>query len=129
MIPESAPKESDGEIVFHGLAFGRDGYIELTAEASVEGADAVGAMVDSFLLGVSFKPGKTYADFQKGDRVAPKGLAGAMGINSLHKAADHSSFWSSDVIVPVVGGLVALIGVIALYFYIQRYMRRLARRT
>lgn len=129
VIPESAPKESDGEIVFHGVAFGRDGYIEVTADASVEAADAVGGMVDTFLLGVAFNPGKTYADFQKGDKLAPKGVAGVMGIDSLHKARDHSTFLSSDILVAVVGGLVALVGALALFLYIQRYMRRLARRV
>ncbi len=129
ILPASAPKESDGQIVFHGLAFGRDGYIELTAAASVEGADPVGAMVDSFLLGVAFKPGKTYQDYQKGDPVAPGGVAAVMGIDKLHKAVDRSSLWSSDLLVPIIGGFVTLIGAIALYFYIQRYMRRLARRT
>jgi uncharacterized membrane-anchored protein len=129
VLPVSSPRESDGQIVFHGLAFGRDGYIEVTADASVEGADAVGGMVDSFLLGVTFNPGKTYADFQKGDPMAPKGLAGAMGVDTLHKARNHDSFLTSDIMLAAVGGLMTLIGALALFLYIQRYMRRLARRT
>ena len=129
ILPVSSPRESDGQIVFHGLAFGRDGYIELTVDTSEEDADAVGTMIDTFLLGVAFNPGKTYADFQKGDPMAPKGLAGAMGIDTLHKARDHGSFWSSDIMMAVVGGLMTLIGAAALFLYIQRYMRRLARRS
>ncbi len=129
IIPKSAPRESDGEIVVHGLAFGRDGYIEVSMPSSVEDADFAGQTVDSFLLGVSFRPGKTYADYQAGDKRAPAGLAGAMGIDTLHKVRDRSSFWSSDVLIPAVGGLVAAIGALSLYIYIQRHLRRMARRV
>jgi uncharacterized membrane-anchored protein len=129
ILPVSSPRDSDGQILFHGLAFGRDGYIELTANTSEESAATVGTVVDTFLLGVAFSPGKTYADFQKGDKMAPKGLAGAMGIDTLHKARDHGSVWSSDIMVAVVGGLMTLIGATALLISIQRYLRRRSRRV
>jgi uncharacterized membrane-anchored protein len=129
IIPKSAPRESDGEIIVYGLAFGREGYIQVSIPSSVEDADYTEQMVDSFLLGVSFKPGKTYADYQSGDKRAQSGLAGAMGIDMLHKAQDRSSFWSSDVLIPAVGALVATIGAFSLFFYVQRHLRRMARRV
>lgn len=129
IIPKSAPRESDGEIIVYGLAFGRDGYIQISIPSSVEDAGYTAQMVDSFLLGVSFRPGKTYADYQSGDKRAPSGLAGAMGIDTLHKAEDRTSFWSSDVLIPVVGGLVAVIGALSLFLYVQRHLRRMARRV
>ncbi len=128
IVPKSAPRETDGEITFHGLAFGRDGYIEITVVTSVQQADSVGRMVDTFLSGVTFVRGKSFGDAQPGDPRAPGGLAAAMGIDALHKARDTGSFWSSDRIIPAAGGLVAAVGAISLLFYIQRHMRREARR-
>jgi uncharacterized membrane-anchored protein len=129
IIPKSAPRESDGEIVFYGLAFGREGYLQVAVPSSVEQADDVGSMVDAFLRGVAFRPGKTYIEYQSGDPRSPAGLAGTMGIDKLHKARDQSRFFSSDVLIPAVGALVATIGAISLFFYVQRHMRRLARRV
>jgi uncharacterized membrane-anchored protein len=129
IIPKSAPRESDGEIVFYGLAFGRDGYLRVAITSSVEQADEVGQMVDAFLRGVAFRPGKTYIEYQHGDPRSPTGLAGAMGIDTLHKARDQSSFFASDVLIPTVGALVAGTGAISLFFYVQRHLRRMARRV
>jgi len=129
IIPKSAPRESDGEIIFYGLAFGRDGYLQLAISSSVEQAEETGAIVDAFLRGVAFRPGKTYIEYQTGDPRSSTGLAGAMGIDKLHKARDQSSLFSSDVLIPTVGALVATIGAISLFFYVQRHLRRRARRV
>jgi uncharacterized membrane-anchored protein len=128
VIAKSAPRESDGEIVFRGVIFGRDGYLQVAMTGSVEQADEVGNILESFLRGVTFRPGKTYIEYQSGDPRSPRGLAGAMGIDTLHKARDQGSFLSSDVVIAAVGALVAAIGGISLFFYVQRHLRRLARR-
>lgn len=128
IVPKSAPRESGGEVTVHALAFGRDGYIELSLVTSVEQAGDVGRTADSFLNGLSFVPGKAYGDAQPSDPRAAGGLAAAMGIDSLHKAASQASFWSSDRIVPVAGAIVAAIGALSLFVYVQRNMRREARR-
>lgn len=126
---KSAPRESDGEIVMQGLVFGRDGYIQLSIPSSVEEANEIGATMDSFLVGVAFKPNKTYQDVLPNDPRAPEGLAGAMGLKSLHKVREQSSLFSADVLVPTVGAMVAAIGALSLFLYVQRHMRRLARRV
>jgi uncharacterized membrane-anchored protein len=128
VLPKSAPRESDGEITYHGIGFGRDGYIEVTVVTSTEKAPEIGKMVDDFLQGLNFRPGKAYADMQPADRRAPAGLAEAMGLDSVHKAPSNDSFWRSDRVVPVVGGIVAAIGALSLFIYIQRHLRREARR-
>ena len=51
-----------------------------------------------------------------------------MGVERLHKADSGGSFWSSVGIFPVAGGSVAAVGALALFLYIQRNMRREARR-
>jgi hypothetical protein len=38
------------------------------------------------------------------------------------------SFWGADTVVPIAGGVVAGIGALSLLIYIQRYLRRYARR-
>lgn len=129
VIGKSAPRESDGEIVDNGIAFGRDGYIQIAIPTSVEKAAEAGRLIDTFLRGVRFRPGHTYQDHQSGDRLAPGGLAGAMGIDRLHKAVSHRSIWSSDELVPLVGAGVALVGAVSLLIYVQRFLRRRSRRV
>jgi hypothetical protein len=51
-----------------------------------------------------------------------------MELDSLHKAESESSFWGSDIVVPFAGGIVAAIGALSLFIYIQRHLRREARR-
>jgi uncharacterized membrane-anchored protein len=128
ILPKSAPRESDGEVTFHAIEFGLGGYIELTVATSVEKANEIGQMADDFLHGLNFRPGNAYGDALPADKRSPAGLAGAMGFDSLHKARIGSGFWSSDTMVPVVGGIVASIGALSLFIYIQRHLRREARR-
>jgi uncharacterized membrane-anchored protein len=128
ILPKSAPRESDGEITYHAIGFGRAGYVELTIATSLQKADAIGRMAANFLRGLSFVPDKAYGDTLPPDRRAPGGLAGAMGIDSLHKEFVDRSFWGADTLVPIAGGVVAAIGALSLLIYIQRHLRRYARR-
>jgi uncharacterized membrane-anchored protein len=129
VVPKSAPRGSDGEITYHAAGFGRDGYVEVSIVTSVQRADTIGRMADMFLSGLNFLPGKGYGDVQPSDRRSQSGLAGAMGLDSLHKMEFDSDFWASDIVVPVAGGLVASIGALALMISIYRHMRRLRRRV
>jgi uncharacterized membrane-anchored protein len=129
IVPKSEPRESDGEITYNAIEFGREGYIEVSVVTSVQKAEEVGRMMDSFLAGLTFLPGKTYGDTQPADHRSSSGLAGAMGLASLHKAEINTGFWSSDIVVPVAGGVVAAIGALALILYIYKHMRRQSRRV
>ena len=128
ILPKSAPRESDGEVTFRAIGFGRNGYIELTVVTSLEKTAEIGQMADSFLEGLTFRPGRAYGDVLPADKRAPGGLAAAMGLDSLHKARYGSDFLNSDTVIPVVGGIVAAIGALSLFIYIQRHLRREARR-
>lgn len=128
IIPKSAQRGSDGEVTFHAIGFGREGYIELSVVAGEQAAESVKAMMASFLKGLNFNPGKAYLDTQPTDRRSPDGLAGAMGIRTLVKADTGTSLWSSDKVMPIAGGSVASIGLLALIFNIHRQMRRNSRR-
>jgi uncharacterized membrane-anchored protein len=129
VIPKSAPRGSDGEITYHAVGFGRDGYVEVSIVTSVQKADQIGRMADMFLSGLNFLPGKGYGDVQPSDRRSQSGLAGAMGLDSLHQMEVDVDFWASDMVVPVAGGTVAAIGSLALAISIYRHMRRLRRRV
>ena len=128
IIPQSAPRESGGEVTFHAIGFGREGYIHLSVVTSEQGASSVQRMTAAFLDGLNFGPGKAYSDVKSEDRRSPNGLEGAMGIISLAKARSSDSFWSSDRAIPVVGGAVAAIGALALVLNLYRQMRINSRR-
>jgi uncharacterized membrane-anchored protein len=128
ILPKSAPRESDGEITYHAIGFGRAGYVELSIVTSLQKADAAAHMATNFLLGLSFLPEKAYGDIQPADRRAPGALAEAMGIDSLHKEYVEHSFWGADTVVPIAGGIVAGIGALSLLVFIQRHLRRYVRR-
>lgn len=129
VVPKTAPSESDGEVTYHAVGFGREGYVHLTVVSSVQKSDDIAQMADSFLLGLNFVPGKTYGDAVATDPRAPDGIAGVLGVESLHKARDGFSFWATDAMVPVVGGIVAGIGGISLLIYILKHLRRESRRV
>jgi uncharacterized membrane-anchored protein len=128
ILSKSAPRDSDGEITVHAIGFGREGYVALAVTTSMQQSVETGHMADLFLAGLSFHPGKAYADALPTDRRADSGLAGAMGLDRLRKADSGTSFWSSDAVFPVAGGSVATLGALALALYIQRNLRREARR-
>jgi uncharacterized membrane-anchored protein len=128
ILPKSAPRESDGEVTYHAIGFGREGYVELSVVSSVQKAEVIGQMTDDFLTGLNFLPNKAYGDALPTDRRAAGGLAGAMGLASLHRADGGGGLLAGDRVVPVAGGIVAAIGALALIIYIQRQLRRDARR-
>ncbi len=129
VVPRSAPPGSDGAVTFHAIGFGRDGYIALSVLASVQSADVAERFVTSFLNGLNFVAGKAYNDVQPSDRRSAAGLAGATGLDSLHKATLTTDFWASDTTMPLVGSLVAAIGALGLAIYVYRHMRRMRRRV
>ena len=129
VIPKNAPRESDGEVTFQAIGFGREGYLQLSVVTSEQKAEATKDMLATFLHGLSFQPGKAYTDAQPSDHRSPSGLAGAMGIDALAKAETDSNLWSSDNVIPMVGAVVAAIGGIALLLNIHRTMRRNSRRV
>jgi uncharacterized membrane-anchored protein len=129
ILPVTAPRESDGEVAYHAVGFGREGYVALTFVSSLQKAEDTDRMMNDFLEGLNFRPGKAYGDAVPTDKQAPNGLAGAMGIDSLHKASVHNHFLTGDSVVPVAGGVVAAVGALSLLLYIRRHMRREARRS
>jgi uncharacterized membrane-anchored protein len=128
ILPTTAPLGTDGEITFNAIGFGRHGYISLSQATSMQEAADVGQTFDAFLAGLSFRSGAAYGDVQPTDKRSPKGLEGALGMDSLHKARNTVSFWMSDVFMPTVGGAVALIGALSLLIHVGRNTYKESRR-
>lgn len=128
ILPKGASRESEGEFSYNAIGFGREGYVQLTIVTSVEKAETMGRAVNGFLAGLYFRPGKAYGDAVPGDRRAPGGLAGAMGVDSLQKMQIASGFGGTDSVVAIAGGIIGSIGGLSLLIYIQRHRRQEARR-
>jgi len=128
IVPQNAPKISDGQVAYNAIAFGREGYIQLSMTASVQKSEMLRYLTGAFLAGLTFAPGQAYADMTPPDARAPNGLAVAMGLDSLHRAPLFRNFSRADVIIPSVGSGVAAIAVLTLVIFRIRYARREARR-
>ncbi len=128
VLPKTEPRESDGVVSYHAVGFGRDGYIELMVVSDTQKVTQISHMMELFLAGLNFRPGKAYDDAVPADKRAPAGLAGVVGADSLRKATENSSFLAGDRVVPVAGSIVAAIGGLSLLVYVRRHLRRQARR-
>jgi uncharacterized membrane-anchored protein len=128
ILPKRAPLDTDGAITVNAVGFGRRGYVKLSMTASVQEAEDAGQMFDTFLAGLGFRPGAAYGDAWPEDRRAPDGLAGALGVDALHKARTTLGVWMSDKVIPVAGGFVAAVGALALLIYRRRQLNRESRR-
>ena len=128
ILPTNAPMDSDGEITFNAASFGRHGYIKVSMVSSVQDAAKTGTMFDAFLNGLTFRPGEASGDVQPADARSPAGLAGALGIDALHKARSTVLARLPGLLLPVAGGLVALIGALSLVVHVRRTLREDANR-
>ncbi len=128
IVPATAPADSGGEVEFDAIAFGADGYVQLSVSAPVEKADEVENLTRGFLAGVSFMRGDGYDDTVASTPRVENGLAKAMRMDSLHKAPVRLSKYFADDVIPVAGAIVAAIGALSLFIYFLRHMRREARR-
>jgi uncharacterized membrane-anchored protein len=128
ILPRSAARDSDGEITYHAVSFGREGYIDLMVVTSTQKAEGIARMGDGFLRGLNFRPGKAYGDALPTDKRAEGGLAAVMGVESLHKVRVSGGFLAGDKVFPVAGGTVAAVGGLSLFLYIRRHFRNEARR-
>lgn len=128
ILPKDAPRDSAGAVTYHGAIFGREGYIRVSIYSTTERAKAAQSLVQKFLNGITFNPGKGY------DVLAPKvkesstALAQVMNMDGLRRAPTKMPSVFADQFVPIVGGVIALLSALALTFYVWRHRRREARR-
>jgi len=124
ILPKTAEPDTDGEITYYAVGFGRHGYIQVSMAASLQDAPDIWQMFGTFLSGLAFRPGDAYGDVQPADRRSPAGVSGVLGIDQLHKDRNAESFWVSDLVIPYAGGVVAVVGAVSLLIYIRHHVRR-----
>jgi uncharacterized membrane-anchored protein len=107
--------EQDGqEIVNHNVRLlGRQGYISVVLVADVPTLDASMAELDAIISNVTYKKGKSYAEYVKGDKVAKYGLTALIAGGSAAAAAKFGLFkflgkaWKV-IVIGALGVLAAL---------------------
>ena len=126
-LPPGSPATADGPVVFHGLAFGREGYIEVSMTAGLERAPRAQKAVTDFLAGLTFNNGKGVDPLGR-TGAATTSLADAMNMDGFRKAPMVMPSVFADKLVPLVGGGLSIVALLALAFSAYRYRRRDARR-
>lgn len=128
VLPKDAPRDSAGAVTYHGAAFGREGYIRVSIYATTERAKATQALITKFLGGITFNAGKGYDVLAPKVRESSAALANVMNMDGLRRAPMKMPSLFADKLVPIVGGVVAVLAGLALALYTWRHRRREARR-
>ncbi len=74
--------ESEGEQNVNYVVYllGREGKMRVTVVTGTENFEQVKAQIPALLEGFAFNPGRTYAEYKEGDKLADYGLMGLMGL-------------------------------------------------
>jgi uncharacterized membrane-anchored protein len=104
---------------------GREGILDgIAVQSEQHASDPM--PLQQLMAGVSFRPGHTYADFHKGDRVSGHDLADMI---TADFSAKKSSPVSLTVILAASGGAVVVAGVVFWIVLRQRRSRRIRHET
>ncbi|XYD11911.1 DUF2167 domain-containing protein (plasmid) [Methylobacterium sp. NMS12] len=80
------PIESDRGVNYNTYALGRDGYFSLDLLTTAATVEAQKPVAQTLLAGLTYRPGKAYADFNAStDRIAAYGLAALVGGVAIKK--------------------------------------------
>ena len=107
-------EQHDAELVDHNVRIlGRHGYISLVLVTDVPTLEAVKAQLDEIVDSISYKEGKSYAEFVQGDKVAKYGLTALIAGGAAATATKFGLFkflakmWKV-IIIAVLGFFAAL---------------------
>ena len=103
--------ESEGEQNVNYIVYllGREGKMRVTVVAGTENFEAVKAQIPALLEGFAFNPGRTYAEYQEGDKLADYGLMGLMGL----AGAVGVGFFAKNAKLIFAGIAAAAVGVVS----------------
>jgi uncharacterized membrane-anchored protein len=73
IMPDGTRKQS---VNYHMKLLGREGFLDVTIVAGESGVESAVQQMRALANGIQFNPGKTYAEYRQGDKVAKYGLAG-----------------------------------------------------
>ena len=77
--------ESEGEqnVNYNIRLLGREGIMHVTVVTGTEEFEEVKTKIPALLEGFAFNPGRTYAEYQKGDKLADYGLMAMLGVGAV----------------------------------------------
>ena len=104
--------ESEGQqnVNYNVRLLGREGIMHVTVVTGTEEFEDVRAKIPAILESFAFNPGRTYAEYQEGDKLADYGLMALLGVGAVGVAATVFSKFGKVIIVGIaaaIGGAVA----------------------
>lgn len=114
---KDAPQGDTGTVNYNTRRLGRDGVMSLVLAADPEGIEGSIADMNVALRTFAYLPGKDYASFKEGDRIAEIGLGALVvggGAAVLMKVGFFKKFWK----------LLALIGAGIVGFFAKLFRRK-----
>ncbi len=96
--------ESGGEEVvnYNIRLLGREGIMHVTVVTGVEEFEDVRQQVPTILEGFAFNPGRTYAEYQEGDKLADYGLMALLGAGAAGAAIGIFAKYGKVIIAAIV---------------------------
>ncbi len=106
--------ESEGQqnVNYNVRLLGREGTMHVTVVTGTEEFEDVRAKIPALLEGFAFNPGRTYAEYKEGDKLADYGLMALLGVGAVGVAATVFGKFGKVIfagIAVALGGVVAFI--------------------
>jgi uncharacterized membrane-anchored protein len=123
-----AKSDDGGEVVNHNIRLlGRQGYMSITLVDDAEDLAASRTEARAVLAGFAYTPGKRYAEYVSGDRLAEFGLS-ALVVGGAGAAAVKLGFFASLWKLLAKGYKLVVVAVIAFVALLRRILGALFRR-
>jgi uncharacterized membrane-anchored protein len=119
-------KDDSGQEVanYNVRLLGRDGYMSVTLVDEPDRLAQAKADLERLLVEFSYLPGKTYAEYTKGDRVAEVGLVALIAGGAGAAAVKYGLFAKLGAVLVAFGKFIA-VGVMAVLGFFARLVGRL----
>ena len=104
--------ESEGQqnVNYNVRLLGREGIMHVTVVTGTEEFEEVRDKIPAMLESFAFNPGRTYAEYQEGDKLADYGLMALLGVGAVGVAATVFSKFGKVIFVGIaaaIGGVIA----------------------
>ena len=110
--------ESEGQqnVNYNIRLLGREGIMHVTVVSGVEEFESVRAKIPALLEGFAFNPGRTYAEYQEGDKLADYGLMALLGVGAVGVAATIFSKFGKVIFVGIAAAAAAALSFVRRLF-------------
>ena len=113
--------ESEGQenVNYNIRLLGREGIMHVTVVTGKEEFEAVRAKIPALLESFAFNPGRTYAEYKEGDKLADYGLMALLGVGAVGVAATIFGKFGKVIFVGIAAAAAAALS----------FLRKLFRRN